>query len=81
MECCLCEKSHDVGKPEYTVNLRINTHRNDVWKKDGPPCNKHFQMPGHNFNTHTKFTIIEEAYNKSLSKLKIRSLLEHREDF
>ena len=42
---------------------------------------KHFQMPGHNFNTHTKFTIIEEVYNKSLSKLKIRSLLEHREDF
>ena len=26
-------------------------------------------------------TIIEEVYNKSLSKLKIRSLLEHREDF
>ena len=42
---------------------------------------KHFQMPGHNFNTHAKFTIIEEVYNKSLSKLKIRSLLEHREDF
>ena len=41
----------------------------------------HFQMPGHTFNTHAKFTIIEEVYNKSLSKLKIRSLLEHREDF
>ena len=34
-----------------------------------------FQMPGHNFNTHAKFTIIEEVYNKSLSKLKICSLL------
>ena len=45
----------------------------------GPPCYKNFQMPGHNFNTHAKFTIIEEVYNKSLSKLKIRSLLEHRE--
>ena len=33
-------------------------------------------MPGHNF----KFTVIEDVYNKSLSKLKIRSLLEHRED-
>ena len=38
-------------------------------------------MPGHDFNTHAKFTIIEEVYNKSLSKLKICSLLDHREDF
>ena len=38
-------------------------------------------MPGHNFNVHARFTVIEEVYNKSLSKLKIRSLLEHREDF
>ena len=28
-----------------------------------------------------KFTIIEEVYIKSLSKLKLCSLLEHREDF
>ena len=38
-------------------------------------------MPGHNFNVHAKFTIIEEFYSKSLSKLKIRSLLKHGEDF
>ena len=45
---------------------------------DGPPCDNNFQIPGHNFNAHAKFTIIEEIYNKSLSKLKIRSLLEHK---
>ena len=38
-------------------------------------------MPDQNVNAHVKFTIIEEIYNKSLSKLKICSLLEHREDF
>ena len=81
MEFCLFEKSQYVGKSEYSINLRINTHRNDVSRTDGPPCCKYFQMPGHNFNTHAKFTIIEEVYNKSLSKLEIRSLLEHREDF
>ena len=81
MECCLCEKSRYVGKFEYSLNLRINTHRNDVWRTDSPPCGKYFQMPGHNFNVHAKFTIIEEVCNKPLSKLKIRSLLEHREDF
>ena len=79
MECCLCEKSQYAGKSEYSVNLRINTHRNDVWKTDGPSCDKHFQIPGHNFNTHATFTIIEEVYNKSLSKLKIHSHLENIE--
>ena len=59
----------------------MNIHRNDVWRTDGLPCEKHFQNPGHYFNAHAKFTIIEEVYNKSLSKLEIRSLLEHREDF
>ena len=62
---CLCGKSQYVGKSEYSLNLRMNTHRN-VWRTDSPPCDKHFQMPGHNFNAHAKFTIIEEAYNKSL---------------
>ena len=57
----------------------IYTHKNMFG--DGGPCDKHFQIPGHNFNTEAKFTIIEEVYNKSLLKLKIRSLLEHREDF
>ena len=42
---------------------------------DGPPCGKHFQMLGHNFNVHAKFTIIKEVYNKSLSKLKVHCLL------
>ena len=79
MECCLCEKSQYVGKSKYSVNLRINKHRNDVWRTDGPPCDKHFQRQGHNLNTHAKFTIIEGVYNKSLSKLRIQSLLEHRE--
>ena len=36
-------------------------------------------------NTHRndvwRITIIEEVYNKALSKFKIRSLLKHREDF
>ena len=75
MECCLYEKLQYVGKSEYSLNIRINTQRHD---KSCPPCDKHFQVPGHNFNGRAKFTIIEEGYNKSLSKLKIHSLLERR---
>ena len=59
----------------------MNTHKNDVWKTYGSPCDKNFQMQCRNFNVHAKFTIIEAVYNKSLSKLKICSLLEHKEDF
>ena len=59
-ELYLCEKSQHVGKSEYSLNLRINKHRNDVWRTDGLPCDKHFQMPGHNFNAHAKFKIIDE---------------------
>ena len=81
MECNLGEKSQYIGKSEYSLNLRMNTHRNEVWRTDGPPCDKHFQIPGNNFNIHAKFAIIEEVYNKSLSKFEIHSLLEHREDF
>ena len=56
MECSLCEKSKYVGKSKYSLNLRMNTHRNNVWRTDGPPRDKHFQMPGHNFNINAKFT-------------------------
>ena len=80
MECCLCEKSQYIEKSEYSLNLRINTHRNDVWRTAGPSRDKHFQMSGHNFNARAKFTIIEVVYNKS-SSLKICSILEQREDF
>ena len=66
---------------EFPNTGRINTDRNDVCITDGPPCDKRFQKPGHNFTAPAKFTIVEEVCNKSLSKLKIRSLLEHREDF
>ena len=36
-------KSQYVGKSEYSLNLRMSTHKNDVWRKDGPPCDKHLQ--------------------------------------
>ena len=45
------------------MNLRINTHENDVWRADGPPCDKHFQNPRHKFNEHAKFSIIEKINN------------------
>ena len=37
---------------EQSINLRTDTHRNDVWRKDVPQCDKHFQNLKHNFNEH-----------------------------
>ena len=38
-------------------------------------------MLDHSFSVRAKFTIIEEVYDKPLSKCKICSLLEQREDY
>ena len=67
--------------PLRKITILLENPNNDVWRTDGPPCGMHFQMRSHNFNTQAKFTITEEVHNKSLSKLKIHGLLEHREDF
>ena len=60
VECSHCEKAQYVEKSGYSLKLRMNTQRNDVWRTNGPPCDKHFQMQGHNLNAHARFTIIKE---------------------
>ena len=60
MECVLCKGKQYIGKCEWSMNRRVNSHRNDVWRAEGPPCDKHFQLAGHNFNDHARFTIIEK---------------------
>ena len=52
-----------------------------MWRADDPPCDKHFQNPGHKFNEHAKFMIIEKINNASLRKQQRRSHLEHTEGF
>ena len=79
MECKLCNKQY-VGKSEWQLNRRINLHRNDVWRTEGPPCDKHFQKKNHEFNTHAKFTVIEKLEHVPTDKKKTRTLLERKED-
>ena len=62
------------------MNIRLNKHRNDVFRADGLEVCKHFQLPGHSFNQHAKITIIEELKNKNKPLLIMRSILEKRED-
>ena len=79
MECSICKIQY-VGKSEWRLNRRINQHRNDVWRIEGPPCDKHFQKQDHDFTKHAKFTVIEKLEKVTNDKEKTRSILEHKED-
>jgi hypothetical protein len=80
--CILCKRSQYVGKSEPPFNLRINTHRYDVKSPNGGPFDKHFNLPGHNYNDHARYILIEQIQStKTKSKAEIRKLLENREDF
>jgi hypothetical protein len=79
LECIICKLQY-VGKSEWPMNIRLNKHRNDVHRADGLDVCKHFQKPGHNFNTHAKFTVIEELKDKNKPTLTMRNTLEQRED-
>ena len=78
--CVLCPAKQYVGKSEPPANLRINTHRDNVNRPNGIAFDKHFLLPGHNFNDHARFTLIEQLkVNKS--PLENRRRLEQREDY
>ena len=68
---------------EIRIELKLkNKHTEMMFGEQMIHClTSIFKCQINNFNVHAKFTINKEVYNKSLSKLKIRSLLEYREDF
>ena len=83
MECTLCKIQY-VGKAETSFNIRLNNHRIDA-NGNNPkaiPASIHFKQPGHNFNKHAKFTLIEQinnTINTDIDTIKIR--LKRREYF
>ena len=80
MECTLCKIQY-VGKAETPFNIRLNKHRIDADAK-AIPASIHFKQPGHNFNKHAKFTLIEQinnTINTDIDTIKIR--LKRREYF
>ena len=79
--CNICPKSQYIGKSEPPVNMRINTHRYEVTSPNGGTFDKHFTLPGHNYNRNAKFILIEQVRSKKTSKITTRQLLESREDF
>ena len=56
------------GKSETVFNLRLNNHRKDVNKWNSLQADQHFRLPGHNFNKHAKFTLIEQLNDTNIEK-------------
>ena len=81
MECALCKVQY-VGKAETGFNIRLNNHRKDVNNSKPIPTDLHFRKPGHSFNLHAKFTLIEQLSNMhTADKETLRFRLTWREDF
>ena len=78
--CAICPSRQYVGKSEPPAHLRINSHRYDVHHPKGGAFDKHFLLPGHSFNEHARFTLIEQL-KTTRSTLENRRILEQREDY
>ena len=81
IECIKFNNKAYIGKTEIAANERINGHRSDAKNNDSILVDRHFLQPGHNFNLHAKFTLIEQVTKTDLSGEELTTLLEKREDF
>ena len=80
LECIKCNIQY-VGKSEWPMNIRLNKHRNDVFREDAIIVCQHFKQISHSFNEHAKITIIEQLKHQNKILTQLRSILEEREDF
>ena len=81
LECNICNIQY-VGKSETTFNIRLNNHRKDVKDPNALPADKHFTLPGHDFNRNAKFTLIEKLTNTNKGAIEtLKERLKNRENF
>ena len=64
MECTLC-KTQYVSIAETPCNISSNNDRPDVSDPNAIPACSHFAQSNHDFNTHTKLTLIETKTNRN----------------
>ena len=81
MECAVCKIQY-VAKVETAFNIRLNNHKKDVNNPKSITANLHFRKPGHSFDLHAKFTLIEQLSNiHTTDKETLKFRLKRREDF
>ena len=77
MKCALLKVQY-VGKFEKA----FNNHMKDVRNPKSIPDDLHFRKPGHSFNPHAKFTIIEQLRNiRTANSGTLKFRLKRHEDF
>ena len=80
MECTLCHIQY-IGKSETQFNLRLNNHRKCVNRQNVPLVDQHFKLPGHYFNQHAKFILVEQLDNMNIDKDLVTLRLKKQEKF
>ena len=81
LECNICNIQY-VGKSETTFNIHLNNHRKDVKDSSALPVDKHFTLPGHDFNKNAKLTLIEKLTNTNkVATETLKERLKNRENF
>ena len=81
MECSLCTVQ-PVEKAKTALNIRLNNQRKNVNDPKSNPADFYFRKPGHSFNVHAKFTLIEQLSNiHTTDKDTLKFRLKRREDF
>ena len=93
MECRICLiylierricRIQYIGKSETSeseFNIRFNNHRKDVNRENAPQADQHFKLPNHNFNQHTRFTLIKLLDNMRIDQDLATLRLKKRENF
>ena len=63
------------------MNIRVNKHRDGVFREDAILACRHYNQASHSFNEDAIFTIIEMLNDQSKDLTSMRKILEDREDF
>ena len=79
---CSIYKIQYVGKSETPFHIKLNNHRKEIKDPSAISACKHFNSPNHDFNTHGKFTVIEQLRNiTSFSSEILKERITQRENF
>ena len=80
MECTLRNKQY-AGKAETAFNIRLSNPRKDTKNPNAILACRHFQQQSHNFDSHTKFMVIDKLVNTASTKDTLHEYLTQSENF
>ena len=70
-----------VENAETDFNIRLNSHRKDVYKADSIPASRHVAMKDHNCNRGASFIIIKQIRKSNLSRKIKEKFIKTKQEF